>query len=198
MRIVETIDVVRAGSFPRTRGWRRACRDVAGAVRRTDWPHGSGRFTIRPIVDGNGVTPIKLPCIRRLEERGWQTESFPNVGGDILKTGDLDALLETSSGEIGFEWETGNISSSHRAINKLLLALHRGMIAGGILVVPSAALYRFLTQRVGNIRELRPYLDLWRAIPVRSGAFRIVVVQHDEESETVRLIPKSTAGRARR
>jgi len=198
MRIVESIDVIVAGSFPKSRHWRRACRQVRQAIQCTDWPHGSGKFTINPIVDGNAVIPIKKPCIERLQTLGWETEALPPIKGKVLKTGDLDALSQTQGGCIGFEWETGNISSSHRAINKLLLTLRRGGIVAGFLVVPSTELYKYLTQRVGNIRELRPYLDLWKAIPVRNGAFRIVVVEHDATSVRVKRIPKSKAGRARK
>ncbi|MBI3661693.1 MAG: hypothetical protein HY234_01390 [Acidobacteria bacterium] len=198
MRIVETIDVISAGSFFRSHQWKAACRQVKVAVGFTDWPHGTGRFTIRPEKHGNGVMPIKIPCIRKLKEVGWRTEELPKLPAGVLTTGDLDALQATPSGNIGFEWETGNISSSHRAINKLVLTLHRGGILGGFLVVPSAALYRYLTDRVGNIVELRPYFPLWRAMPVKNGCLRIIVVEHDETSKTVRRIPKGTDGRARR
>lgn len=142
--------------------------------------------------------PIKIPCIRKLKEFGWRTEELPKLPAGVLTTGDLDALQETAIGNIGFEWETGNISSSHRAINKLVLTLHRGGILGGFLVVPSAELYRHLTDRVGNIVELRPYFALWQAMPVKNGCLRIVVVEHDKTSKRVRRIPKSTDGRARR
>lgn len=168
------------------------------AVKCTDWPHGTGSFKIRPERHGNGVLPIKSPCIRKLRKFGWRTERLPKLPTGVLTTGDLDALLDTPIGQIGFEWETGNISSSHRAINKLVLTLHRGGILGGFLVVPSAELYRHLTDRVGNIVELRPYFPLWRAMPMKNGCLRIVVVEHDETSKRVRRIPKGTDGRARR
>ncbi|MGA1841038.1 MAG: hypothetical protein ACMUIU_10470 [bacterium] len=35
------------------------------------------------------------------------------------------------------EWETGNISSSHRAINKMALGIIRDILIGGILIVPT-------------------------------------------------------------
>ncbi len=198
MKIVEVVDVISAGPFPSSPQWKRACRQVSEAIRVTDWPHGSGKFSIRPEKHGNGVLPIKKPCLKRLAELGWRTEQLPRLADGVLTPGDLDALLQIPGGFIGFEWETGNISSSHRAINKLLLTLHQGDVLGGLLVVPSANLYRFLTDRVGNITELRPYFALWRAIPVLDGCLRIVVVEHDRIAKTVRPIPKGTDGRARR
>ena len=95
------------------------------------------------------------------------------------------------------EWETGNISSSHRALNKMALGLHKGKIAAGILVVPSRRLYVYLTDRIGNIDELVPYLGLWRSVPYPQGAvFEIVVIEHDGESFEVPRIPKGTDGRS--
>ncbi|MBK7922241.1 MAG: hypothetical protein IPJ95_01200 [Gemmatimonadetes bacterium] len=137
-----------------------------------------------------------MPCLRSLEGAGWQTEDLPDVEKGVLTTGDLDALLRTKAGCIAFEWETGNISSSHRALNKLLLALVHGSIVGGILVVPSNALKTYLTDRIGNIGELLVYFPLWSCVPVKRGVLRIVVVEHDATSPKVPRIPKGTDGRA--
>jgi len=197
VKIVETIDLVSAGPFAKSTFWLNACKDVTISIGRTDWPHGSGKFTIRAGKHLNGVVPIKVPCLAKLRKLGWQTEALPEIEHGVLTCGDLDALLRTPEGYIGFEWETGNISSSHRALNKLLAALHDRAIAGGYLVLPSAALYKHLTDRVGNITELRPYFGLWRAIPIKKGCLRIYVVEHDAESPRVRIIPKGTDGRAK-
>jgi len=201
MRVVECHDILKIGRFARTRRWKRACADVEDAIRATDWPHGSGAFTIYPESgkkrgEGNGVVPIKKPCLAMLRSLGWETEELPKIEGGVLRVGDLDALCETSSGYIGFEWETGNISSSHRAINKLLLTLQLGGIVGGVLVVPSDELKVFLTDRIGNIGELRPYLGLWGSVPIPEGVLRILVVEHDATSLSVPRIPKGTDGRA--
>ena len=51
--------------------------------------------------------------------------------------GNLDAIRETPLGIIGFEWETGNISSSHRAIGKLIQCMQMRGLIGGFLVIPS-------------------------------------------------------------
>ena len=142
------------------------------------------------------MVPIKIPCIRALELSGWDTEELPDVEPGVLEVGDLDALLDTPRGPIAFEWETGNISSSHRAINKLLLAFQRGRVVGGFLVVPSNRLKLWLTDRIGNIGELEPYFPLWSSVPVKLGVLRIVVVEHDVESKNVPRIPKGKDGRA--
>lgn len=201
MKIVEVHDVLAKGPFASSRPWKRSCRQVAAAVRATDWPHGSGKFVIYPESGkkrgkGNGVLPIKVPCVKKLVDLGWTKEALPPEKRHALSTGDLDALIKTSAGYVGFEWETGNISSSHRAINKLLLALLRKDLIGGLLVVPSDGLKVFLTDRIGNIGELRPYFPLWSRVPIRNGALRIIVVEHDGTSKRVRKIPKMTAGRA--
>lgn len=201
MKIVEVCDVISAGPFAKSQDWKRSCQNVAQAVNVTDWPHGSGKFTIYPESGkkrgkGNGVLPIKRPCIEALHSEGWIPEDLPAGAQGVLQVGDLDAVLATESGYVGFEWETGNISSSHRAINKLVLSLFTGDLVGGILVVPSAKLKEYLTDRIGNITELRPYFRLWSNVPILNGALRIVVVEHDAESLDVPKIPKMTAGRA--
>lgn len=199
MKIVERRDILQAGEFPGSDTWHDACNDVEDAVRATDWPHGSGSFSIYPESgkkrgEGNGVVPIKKPCLEMLEELGWETETLPDIGDTPLRTGDLDAISQTPEGFIGFEWETGNISSSHRALNKLLLTFLKGRLVGGFLVVPSNALKPYLTDRIGNIGELRPYFPLWSAVPAQNAALRIVVVEHDETSTDVPRIPKGSDG----
>lgn len=201
MKITEFHDIVSSGGLATSRPWARAWADIRAGIRATDWPHGSGKFTIYPESgkkrgEGNGVKPIKLPCVELLEERGWTVECVPPVERGVLGAGDLDALLESRAGCIAFEWETGNVSSSHRAINKLLLAMVRGSLLGGFLVVPSARLAQYLTDRIGNVGELRHYFQLWGKIPIKRGALRIVVVEQDAESRRVARIPKGTDGRS--
>lgn len=145
---------------------------------------------------GNGVTPIKRPCLIQLNYYGWITERLPDIGSTVMETGDLDALKRVGDQFIAFEWETGNISSSHRAVNKLLLAMQETNTLGSFLVVPSNKFKKFLTDRIGNIGELKPYFPLWKNIPSISGALRIIEVEHDEESTDVPRIPKGTDGRA--
>lgn len=61
--------------MPSSPEWKTACDQVQQAVLATDWPHGSGTFTIHPESgkkrgQGNGVVPIKLPCLEKLRELG--------------------------------------------------------------------------------------------------------------------------------
>jgi hypothetical protein len=201
VKITETIDILNGTLFEESEDLARAWDDVQNAVQATDWPHGSGSFTIYPQSgkkrgEGNGVKPIKVPCINELKKRQWRIEGLPPLAGGVLSIGDLDAFLPTDAGYVGFEWETGNISSSHRAINKLLLTLQSGGLIGGLMTVPSDAMKPYLTDRIGNIAELRPYFPLWKTVTGVSGALRIVVVEHDATSFSVAKIPKGTDGRA--
>lgn len=211
MQIVEVLDVVYAGGFPRTATWRRATEDVEAAIRAADWPFGSGSFSLNPepTVDRrgrpdrhpNGVLPIKVPMLRHLSSRGWETESLPKLpvgfeGRDVLKTGDLDALLLDRGRYVGFEWESGNVSSSHRAINKLLDGISRDTLKGGILALPMRATQRYLTDRVGNFEEIAPYFEFWSRYPVHDGALRVYGVVHDALDPSAPHIPKGKDGRA--
>ena len=133
--------------------------------------------------------------IEELVKQGWKSEQYLDIAS-LNRPGKLDAVLYTPHGPVALEWETGNISSSHRALNKMALGLLKGILAAGILVVPSRELYRFLTDRIGNMSELEPYLDLWRSIPCKQGILEIVAIEHDEMSRSVPRIPKGTSGRA--
>jgi len=206
MKVVESIPVFDRGTFPKSLEWQKAKDQVHEAVECVDWPHGAGTFTIYPEratnkkgLGGNGVLPIKEPCIHKLKEFGWEVETLPEIIDGVLGTGDLDALITTNAGKIAFEWETGNISSSHRAINKLLMGLKFGGIIGAILVVPSNRLKLWLTERIGNIGELRPYFRLWDDAKLRNdeGVLQIVVCEHDAESMDVPRIPKQLGGNSK-
>lgn len=201
MKIIECVDIINSHLFSENIYLSNAWEDISNAIQLTDWPHNTGRFLIFPEKKGNGVKPIKVPCINYLNSKGWLIEALPDIGSTVLdtgKTGDLDALKKTPDGYIAFEWETGNISSSHRAINKLLLTMQETKTLGSFLVVPSNSLKVYLTDRIGNIGELKPYMPLWRNIPAISGAFRIVVVEHDETSIEIPKIPKGKDGRAKK
>ena len=211
MRIIESVDLVRKRGFTKTSTWQRAVKEVEAAVALADWPFGSGKFSLNPdpiaTKNGtltrysNGVKPIKLPMLRHLSSCGWKTEALPKLsvgtrGKDVLTTGDLDALLFDDDCYVGFEWETGNVSSSHRAINKLLDGITRGTLQGGFLLVPMRETSCHLTERVGNFEELAPYFELWERYPLPEGALRIYGVAHDALDPTVPHIPKGKDGRA--
>jgi hypothetical protein len=200
VKIIHVETILSAGAFSASHSWsgiRSSLLDAIGAV---DWPEGSGSFTIFPEPGkkrgaGNGVTPIKGGLMKRLERAGWKLEQRLPIAAR-RQPGKIDAVLRTEAGPVALEWETGNISSSHRALNKMAIGLLHGALAAGVLVVPSRALYRFLTDRIGNWDELEPYLDLWRSIPVKQGVLEIVVIEHDATSTSVPRILKGTDGRA--
>ena len=84
----------------------------------------------------------------------WKLEERP-VLAKGLGPGKVDALKLLSDGrQFAAEWETGNISSSHRALNKICIGILEGHLAGGVLILPDRELYKFLTQRIGNYKEL--------------------------------------------
>lgn len=203
MRLIEYHDILNPDLFEHSHALRQAWDDVHRAVALTDWPHGSRTFTIYPESgrnsgQGNGVKPIKVPCIRALRERGWLVEQLPTIVSSVLRAGDLDALKDTPEGYVAFEWMAGNIASTHRALNKLLLAAKETATIGSFLVVPSNHLSVYLTYGIGSIGELKPYFPLWRNRTGVAGALRIIVVAHDAESFDVPKIPKGADGRALR
>lgn len=200
MKIVREETLLSCGKYAASAEWKKTRASLYKAIREVDWPRGSGTFTIHPESgkgrgQGNGVTPIKLGLMEELKGQGWKLEQPLDIA--ILKRpGKLDAVLYTDYGPVALEWETGNISSSHRALNKMALGLMKGVLAAGILVVPSRELYKYLTDRIGNMAELEPYLDLWRSVPCENAVLEIVAIEHDATSTKVPRIPKGTSGRA--
>lgn len=206
MRIVEIETLICRGAFASSERWSRIFAELQRAVQLVDWPAGSGKFTIYPQSgkkrgEGNGVAPIKLGLMAELAAKGWKEQ------GDFYETpeqrrpfesnpGKFDAVLKTEYGRVSLEWETGNISSSHRAVNKMALGMLYRILVGGVLIVPSRKLYPYLTDRIGNFPELEPYLDLWRSNSALEGVLVIIVIEQDAESLDVPRIPKGTDGRA--
>ena len=200
MKVVHVETLISRGDFAVSPFWQSTRAALLDAIKAVDWPPGSGAFTIFPEPGklrgaGSGVTPIKHGLMTRLEASGWKLEERIAIAAR-RQPGKFDAVLFANAGPIALEWETGNISSSHRALNKMALGLLQGKLAAAVLVVPSRALYRFLTDRVGNWDELVPYLDLWRSVPVQAGVLEIVVIEHDATSNEVPRIRKGTDGRA--
>jgi Restriction endonuclease BamHI len=199
MKIVREETLIAVGAYAQSEAWWLTRGTLYSAIRAVDWPPGSGSFTIYPESgkkrrEGNGVKPIKEGLMRALRDQGWRLEQ-PLEIAIVHRPGKLDAVLYTNYGPVALEWETDNISSSHRALNKMALGLLKGVLACGILVVPSRELYRYLTDRIGNMAEIEPYLDLWRSIPCNAGVLEIVAVEHDATSTDVPRIPKGTSGR---
>ncbi len=175
-----------------------AKNQVENAIQQVDWPVGTGTFSIHPQSgkkrgEGNGVTPIKDNFIKDLEEQGWLSE-LPIISG----LGKSDAVLTTQGKIVAVaEWETGNVSSSHRALNKMAFAIQQQLIIAGFLIVPCRNLAQYLTDRIGNYEELEPYFNFWlNSIASYPGVIVILGFEHDEISVDVPRIPKGTDGRA--
>jgi Restriction endonuclease BamHI len=189
LKIIDVVTIQSCGAYAESAHWKRTKRQIHDAVRKCEWPIGSGSFTIHPQSgkkrgEGNGVKPIKNEFVALLKKKGWAIE------------GPAKNALDQKLGDFVAEWETGNISSSHRSMNKLTMLVSCGEISAGVLVVPSRKLYVYLTDRIGNIKELEPYFGLWKSVPCKSGVLEIVVIEQDAESLKVPRIPKGTDGRA--
>lgn len=210
MKITETVVLMQRGQFAGSAEWRSIRDAIHIAIAQGEWPVGSGSFTIHPECgkksgEGNGVVPIKVKPMQLLKDAGWTLE-YPwdvvkKVGavgkrGKGSKPGNIDAAKQFPQGLVVVEWETGNISSSHRAINKMALGLVLKKCVAGVLVVPNMKLAQYLTDRVGNIEEIRPYAPLWESLNLADGILELVVIEQDAESFDVPKIPKGRDGRA--
>ncbi|HXM60259.1 MAG TPA: hypothetical protein VN950_05340 [Terriglobales bacterium] len=181
-----------------------------------------------PVTLRNGVRPLR-DAFRSLMQTGWKCEEplkldayFRTLranpgGGRILKYTSFEEPsepLHESLGNFDFwicsgkgfktvvEWETGNISSSHRSLNKMCLALLGGLVDAAVLVVPSAKLYVHLTDRIGNVKELQPYFYFWNSVGqlVEHGLLAVAEVEYDAifESKDLRdFIPRGKDGNSR-
>lgn len=200
MKIIQQITLFEGGKYFRSQSWKKLWRLLLTKIKEIDWPEGAGKFKIYPQSgkkrgEGNGVTPIKLQLMKKLKNCGWSLEQPIDIASNV-KVGNFDAVYNDNDRLIALEWETGNISSSHRSLNKMALGIYKEIISVGILIVPSREMYKYLTDRVGNITELMPYFDLWKAIKYNEGILKIIVIEHDATSESVPRIPKGTDGRA--
>lgn len=200
VKIVQEVSLISCGDFARSKEWANARKKLHAAIKKVEWPKGSGKFIIfaekgKKRGKGNGVKPIKDGLMIDLAAQGYDLES-PAVLSGNRRFGKFDALLQTSRGPAVVEWETGNISSSHRSLNKMALFLTEEKIIAGVLIVPSREMYQYLTDRVGNMRELEPYIEFWRNVRCKEGVLEIVVIEHDLASLDVPKITKGTDGRA--
>ncbi len=110
----------------------------------------------------------------------------------------MDAAYGTDKGFFCVEWEAGNISSSHRSVNKIMMGMMQEVLIGGILILPDQDLARYLTDRIGNFRELSKYFPYWskQAPLINEGILEIIAVGYDATNLDVPRIDKGTDGRA--
>ncbi|ABW66747.1 restriction endonuclease BamHI [Desulfosudis oleivorans Hxd3] len=133
--------------------------------------------------------------MKKLQSSGWRLETPVDVA-TVRRPGPMDATIEVNGRLFCVEWETGNISSSHRAVNKMALGILKDILIGGVLILPTRKMYNYLTDRIGNFLELSPYFPLWKSLQVDEGLLAIIAIEHDGVSKDVERIPKGTDGRA--
>lgn len=197
MKIKEVIDLIVQGDSVRSAEIDLLFAEVLEGIKAVVWPVGGPDFAIFPVREANGVKPIKNECIEYLRARGWEPEKEIRIGEES-NPGPIDAVKTLSSGKLfALEWETGNISSSHRSLNKMILGLKRGDFEVAVLVLPTRAMYKYLTDRVGNLDELKPYFEIWKRDDIK-GRLTVIAVEHDREDKTVPKIPKGTDGRSKK
>lgn len=230
MKWERTIVVFDKGGIAQTEEWCTFHDSYVNAIRSVDFPRGSGELVLRPKAknaagkwDRNGVKYLKERFVEAMRsDQRWTIEDdftiHTNLSApDLRRYPGLEAHAEPVTGgfgefdfaaisptgfKIAVEWETGNISSSHRSLNKLTIALSTGQVAAGVLIIPTRALYRFLTDRIGNVNELSPYLRFWNQCQsqVYRGLLAITVVEHDRQTDNPNhpLLPRGNDGNAAR
>jgi len=184
----------------------------------------------KPLTLRNGVPTLKMLFRQNLESAGWKSEEplslkpyfekirsdktlaqvfrYPESLAEAIQdplhegVGDFDFWLRSSEGfRTVIEWETGNISSSHRSLNKICLAFLGGLLDAAVVIVPSNKCNVHLTDRVGNIRELQPYFYFWSAFgrSLSKGLLAIMEVEQDGLFKSVDVrdyIPRGADGNA--
>jgi hypothetical protein len=212
MKWLRTIILFDKGSIVQSPDWISVHESYVRAINSIDYPIGSGTLTLRQkrrLPNGqwqrNGVGFLRKRFLDfMINSENWQCEGSVALARDRDQTplllypsmesycepitsdfGEFDFMTTTEHGtRIAIEWETGNISSSHRSMNKLAIALSNEIINIGVLIIPSRALYKHLTDRIGNIGELSGYLAMWADLSsaVTRGLLAITVVEHDNST----------------
>jgi hypothetical protein len=121
---IARVEVLKSCGVPsRSEEWRKIRRVITRSIKRIHWPEGSKTFIIHPESGrksglGNGVKPIKDGFVEALQSQGWKPE-LKVITKEGQSLGSFDAAYQAGFGLCVVEWETGNISSSHRSLNKM-------------------------------------------------------------------------------
>jgi len=196
MRLVENILFIQEGTVSSSKVFNETIEEIKQAIQLVTW-QSKEIFVINPVWRGNGVVPIKKEFVSYLTKKGWIPEYRMSLAKG-MNPGPIDALKHTSFGDIAIEWETGNISSSHRALNKIAVGILQKKLIGGFLVLPNRQFSQYLTDRIGNYEELKPYFPLYQNLRIDSGFMGVFIVEHDYTSLEVPLIPKGSDGNAKK
>ena len=190
--------MIRKGNFVNSTELVEIIKEIENAIQSVTWPPNNDTFILYPEKKANGVVPIKSNCMDYLKQHDWMLEHRMAIAFRS-KPGKIDAVKKLQDGlYFAVEWETGNISSSHRALNKMAVGLIDGILAGGILILPSREMYQYLTDRIGNFAEIEPYFPVWQNLLVNNGVLAVIEIEHDSISWEVQRIIKGTNGRALR
>lgn len=196
MKLVIEKKLIEVGAFVKSDRYQQLHQNIIDGILTVSWadPH---EFIINPVLKANGVLPIKNNFIAHLVRHGWEAEvSMSVING--LNPGPIDAIYRSEHGIVAVEWETGNISSSHRALNKIALGIIQKQLIAGFLIIPMRSLSKYLTDRIGNYEELSPYFHLYPNLKINEGVMSVFGVEHDRISTEVVLIPKGKDGNARK
>lgn len=220
LEIIETKNLIAKKPFSTSTSWQKAKKEMQASINEVNWPKKSNGFTINPIKKENGVSPLTEQFEENINKKSnWKStgqkhfktiideydiniDGLTNIVNDFdeaIKSPWFDAIKPVGDKLIAAEWETGNISSSHRSVNRLLLGLISGVVKGAVLAVPTRKLYQYMTDRIGNYQELKPYFPVWKnnKTSITTGAFTIYGMQHRETDSNVPIISKNNDGQAK-
>lgn len=130
----------------------------------------------------NSVSPIKNGLINMLHEKyNWEKEHHLQVLKDNIsgssdgskrkrgQGGGIDVfkefVIDGYKFRVGIEFETGNVASVHRSINKLSMGLRSNELDMMFLILPVFNLAQYLTDRVANYEEIEAYFPLFSDKP---------------------------------
>lgn len=194
MKIDNELFLLDKGEFSKSDSFQTIINELRSAIRSVTW--GSpNKFIINPQKKANGVIPIKTNFISSLQNNGWLAEQRMSLVNN-LNPGPIDIIKDTPFGRFAVEWETGNISSSHRALNKITVGIIQQHLIGGILILPKKNLAQYLTDRIGNYEELSPYFVLYQNVNITNGIIGVISIDYDSISQAVDIIPKGKDGNA--
>jgi hypothetical protein len=229
MKWLRTLVLFDQGNVVSSADWKTVHESYVRSIVSIDHPRGAGSLTLRRKFKlpnnqwkRNGVGYLRSSFLEHMQKvEQWHSEGDVDLGRDRKQPpiklfpsmdvynepitsnfGGFDFVTTAPNGtRVAIEWETGNISSSHRSMNKLAIALTNEIVQVGVLIVPSRQLYDHLTDRIGNIGELSGYLSMWESLKfsVKQGLLAISVVEHDSltDTEAFPFLPMGDDGRAR-
>ena len=196
MKIASELFLIKEGNFSHSNEFLDMMDEVNEAIKCVSWHHPT-EFVVNPVKFGNGVFPIKNNFIKYLKDRSWQPEVKMRLALG-MNPGGIDVIKKTSQGIFAVEWETGNISSSHRALNKIAVGIIQKEIIGGLLILPTRNFSKYLTDRVGNYEELAPYFPVYQNLSIKEGIIGVIAIDYDGLDTSSPLIPKGKDGNAKK